>query len=402
MDPNSTLLNRIGELVTYDPDTRKVNFHHNCCLNIIDGKIVDIGPEIPLESHHYDCNYKLVTPGFIDSHTHPVFLSGREDEFKMRVSGASYQEIASAGGGIASSIKGVRESNKQILIEAVSKRMDRFISLGTTTIEAKSGYGLSLDSELTSLEIIDEVNNNHPLTILPTFMGAHTFPPEYSNNEDGYVDHICNDMIPAVAEQGIARFCDVFCENGYFTIEQSRKILKTAMEFGMRPRLHADEFEDSGAAILAGELKALSADHLMSVSDPGIKALLDGNVIATLLPGTTFFLGMDKWAPARKMLDQGVQVALASDFNPGSSTIQSMPFIISLACIYLKMTPEEAFIGATYNSAKSLGIENTVGTLSAGMDADILVWDVERLIEIPYYVTDLPLKAVFKQGKILS
>lgn len=402
MDQDSLILNRIGELITWNSRTGAVETHHHCFLRISEGKIDRIGPELPLDKTHYDCNYALVTPGFIDSHTHPVFLGGRENEFKMRISGSSYQEISASGGGINSSITGVREADLEDLTRAVTRRMDRFLALGTTTVEAKSGYGLSLESELKSLKVLETVNRNHPVTVLPTFMGAHAFPPEFSSRQEKYVDLICEEMLPAVAEQGIARFCDVFCEKGYFNVAMTRRILEKARESGLKIRLHADEFSDSGAAELAGELKAMSADHLMAVSEKGLKALAENGVTATLLPGTTFFLGLQDWAPARKMIDVGINVAMATDYNPGSCMIQSMPFIVSLGCIYLGLTTDEAFAAVSYFAARSLGIENDVGTLEPGMDADMVVWDVRRWEEIPYLVTNQPVKAVFKQGKLVS
>jgi imidazolonepropionase len=238
--------------------------------------------------------------------------------------------------------------------------------------------------------------------MIPTFLGAHAFPPEFADDHDGYVDLICTEMIPAVAEQGIAIFCDVFCENGYFNVEQSRRILETAKDHGLTPRLHADEFEDSGAAELAAEVGAVSADHLMEISEQGIQKLAENDVIATLLPGTTFFLGKDTYAPARKLLENSIDVALATDFNPGSCYIQSMPFIISLSCIHLGLAVEEAFAAATYFSSKALNLEEKVGSITIGRQADLIVWDVDHLMEIPYNVTDLAIKMVIKNGKAID
>ena len=276
--------------------------------------------------------------------------------------------------------------------------MDRFLKLGTTTIEAKSGYGLNVKSELKSLEVIDLVNRNHMIDIIPTFLGAHSFPPEYKDDHGGYIDLLCNKMIPAVGEQGIAKYCDIFCENGYFNVEQSRRILETANEYGLIPRLHADEFEDSGAAELAAELEAVSADHLMAISDAGIAKMAKANVIATLLPGTTFFLGSTNYAPVKNLMDAGVKIALATDFNPGSCHIQSMPFIVSLACIYMGMSVEAALISTTINSAKTLNLEKEVGSIEVGKKADLIIWDLEKLIEIPYNVTDVPIVKTIKNG----
>ena len=294
----------------------------------------------------------------------------------MRLQGATYEEIAEAGGGIVNSINGVRNSSVSDLISRVKTRMDRFLSLGTTTVECKSGYGLNTESELKSLKVIDEVNKSHDIDMIPTFMGGHAFPPEFANDHEAYVDLICDEMIPAVAKQGIAKFNDVFCENGYFTVEQTRRILDAGKEQGLILRIHADEFEDSGAAKLAGEFGSISAYHLMAVSDEGIQELAKNDVIATLLPGTTFFLGKSGYAPYQKLKDAGLDVALATDFNPGSCHIQSMPFILSLSCIYMKMPVLEAIKAATYTSARSLLIDSEVGSIEIGKKPDIIIWDI--------------------------
>jgi len=392
----------IGNLVTYADKLQTINNTIDTQILIRDNQIDTIGKNISGDYPTFDCKGKLITPGFVDSHTHPVFLNGREEEFGLRLQGATYQEIAEKGGGINSSILGVRTATVEELVNAVRKRMDRFLKLGTTTIEAKSGYGLDVESELKSLEVLDIVNKDHPIDIIPTFLGAHSFPPEFTNDHDGYVNLICNEMIPAVTEQGIAKYCDVFCENGYFNIEQSRRILETAKSFRLIPRLHADEFEDSGAAELSAEINAISADHLMAISESGIAKMAEANVIATILPGTTFFLGSSNYAPVKKLINTEVEIALATDYNPGSCHIQSMPFIISLACIYLRMSVEEALLAATYNSAKTLQLEKEVGSIEIGKKADLIIWDLEKLIEIPYNFSDLPIIKVMKGGKFIN
>lgn len=395
-------LTNIGSIATYNSYTKTIDNIYDSDILINDGSIEKIDKNINSDYETFDCNNKLITPGFVDPHTHPVFLNGREEEFGLRVQGVTYKEIAEKGGGINSSINGVRNATTEELIKAVTKRMDRFLKLGTTTIETKSGYGLNVESELKSLEVLDLVNQKHEIDIVPTFLGAHSIPPEYKNNPDDYIDLLCNEMIPAVAEQDIAKYCDVFCENGYFNIDQSRRILETAKKYGLTPRLHADEFEDSGAAELAAELGAVSADHLMAVSAIGIKKLADANVMATLLPGTTFFLGSTNYAPVKKLINAGVTIALATDYNPGSCHIQSMPFIISLACIYLGMSVEDALIAATFNSARTLNLENEIGSIEIGKKADLIIWDLEKLIEIPYNVTDVPIMKVMKNGKFIN
>jgi imidazolonepropionase len=323
-------------------------------------------------------------------------FDGREDEFAMRSQGATYEQITAAGGGIVNSIEGVRKASEAELISRVETRMDRCLKLGTTTVECKSGYGLNKESELKSLKVIDEVNQSHDIDLIATFMGAHAFPPEFKDKHADYVDLICDDMIPEVEKQGIAIFNDVFCENGYFTLEQTRRILNTGSKHGLVPRIHADEFEDSGAAELAAEVGAVSADHLMAVSNAGISALKNGAVTATLLPGTTFFLGKQSYAPAEKLREAGISIALATDFNPGSSHLQSIPLMISLACSYLKLSVEEAFRAATWQSAITLNVHDKVGSLEVGKNADLVIWDLERLIEIPYFTSDVPIYTVIK------
>ena len=395
-------LTNIGSIATYNSNSKTIDNIKDRDILINNGLIEKIDQDITSEYEIFDCKNKLITPGFVDPHTHPVFHRGREEEFSLRLQGATYQEIAAKGGGINSSINGVRNSSTDELVQAVMPRMDRFLKLGTTTIEAKSGYGLNVESELKSLEVLDLVNKNHAIDIIPTFLGAHAIPPEYKNNHDDYIDLICNDMIPAIAKQGIAKYCDVFCENGYFNVNQARRILTTAKNHDLISRLHADEFEDSGAAELAAELGAVSADHLMAVSDIGIKKLADGNVSATLLPGTTFFLGSTNYAPIKKLINAGVTIALATDYNPGSCHIQSMPFILSLACIYLGMSVEDALMATTYNSASTLNLENETGSIEVGKKADLIIWDLEKLIEIPYNVTDVPIMKVMKRGKFIN
>ena len=391
------ILKNIGQLTSYNPDSGEVETTSNTSLTIDGDRIAENS-----NGEAIDCGGSLVTPGFVDPHTHSVFLDSREEEFALRLSGVSYEEIAAQGGGINASINGVRNASKEELIKRVSIRMDRFLKQGTTTVECKTGYGLDTKSELKSLQVIHEVNESHEIDIIPTFLGAHAFPPEFADEHEGYVDLLCAEMIPAVAEQGIAVFCDVFCENGYFNVDQSRRIFKTAKNHGLTPRLHADEFEDSGAAELAAEVGAVSADHLMAVSTAGLEKMAEYGVTATLLPGTTFFLGKDTYAPARKLLEKGIDVALATDFNPGSCQIQSMPFIISLACIHLGMTVEEAFASATYYSAKTLNLEGEVGSIAIGRKADLIIWDVEMLMNIPYNVTDMSIKMVIKNGKAID
>ena len=396
-NPKSIILKNIGCLVTANADG--VASFENTSILIENGKIAAIGDR--QSENAIDCGGKMVTCGFVDSHTHPVFLDNRDEEYAMRLAGATYEKIAEKGGGIVSSVEGVRNASEDELIDKVSQRMDRFIAGGTTTIEAKSGYGLDTESELKSLSVIHKVHKSHAIDLIPTFMGSHAFPQEFADDHDGYVNLICNEMIPAVAAQGIAVFNDVFCEEGYFTVAQSKRILETGKKYGLKPRLHADEFVDSGAAELAGEVGAISADHLMAVSADGINALVENNVIATLLPGTTFFLGKSTYAPARELINSGITLSLATDFNPGSCYIQSMPFIMTLACMHLGMTVEESFQAATYHGAKALDLEDKIGSIKVGKSADLIIWGISSLLDIPYYISNHPIRYVMKNGEFV-
>ncbi len=391
-------LENIGNLVTYNSISGLMDTLKDVEIIIDNEFILEIGKELRNIDSVIDCNNKLVTPGFVDPHTHPVFLNSREDEFHLRLEGSTYEKIAASGGGIRSSIFDIRNADIPDIISKLKSRMDRFLSFGTTTVECKSGYGLNTESELKSLKAIKEVNDYHPIDMIPTFMGAHAFPDEYEKNHEGYVKLICNEMIPEVAKQGIAVFNDVFCEKGYFSQEQARKILNVGKKYGLIPRIHADEFQNSKSAEIAGEIRSISADHLMMVSVEGIKSLYENNVIATLLPGTTFFLGKSNYAPYTKLKEAGVEIALATDFNPGSCNIQSMPFIISLACLYLKMNILDAVKACTYTSAKSLMLEDTIGSIEEGKKADLIIWDVNKIEEVSYSVDFNPISSVIKNG----
>jgi len=397
-----TKIIHIGAITTWSSDENQLQTIRDVEIMVKDDKISDIGQQVSGADEEIDADGALITPGFVDSHTHPIFSGNRAGEFDMRVAGKSYEEIASAGGGIISSIQGVRDASEDQLFEECLERVNFFLSHGTTTIEAKSGYGLTTKDELKSLRVIKRLNEVSKLDIIPTFMGAHAFPPEYEDNHDGYVDLICSEMIPAVAREKLAEYCDVFCEKGYFSVENARKILKTAQKHGLKARLHADEFVDSGAAKLAAELGVVSADHLMAVSDAGIKAMAEKGVIATLLPGTTLFLGKNKYAPGRKMIDSGCELALATDFNPGSCTIQSMPLIISLACLYCGLSIEEAFMATTWNGARALNREKELGVVSTGYQADLLFWELNEINEIPYWMGSDRIMNVMKKGKLLE
>ena len=392
----------ISKVYTWDPIQNILDEKSNQQILIKDDRILKIDKEINKKVDLIiDAKKCIATPGFIDSHTHPIFVGNRANEFQMRLNGSTYEEIKENGGGILSSIKNVRESNFEELYLNSLKNIKPFINYGTTTMEAKSGYGLSLKDEIKSLKVIKKINNELDIDILPTFLGAHAIPEEYSSTE--YVDIICNEMIPQIAEQNLAIFCDVFCEEGYFNLEDSRKILSTAKSFGLIPRMHADEFKYFGASELASDLGAISADHLMAISKKGIKALANSNTIATLLPGTTFFLKKNKYANGRDLIDGGCSIALASDFNPGTCTIRSLSNIVFLALQHCGITLEEAFAAITYNASKSLNKSNSIGLIKENYIADILLWDLDELNEIPYwYDSSTKIYKIFKNGKLIN
>ena len=401
MNSKSLKLINVGNLLTYNSKKKSMISDENLEITIRNGKIIGIGRTLNNADQIYDCENNLVTPGFVDCHTHPVFFNDRSTEFEMRVAGNTYEQIAANGGGINNSVKSLRNSDYNELKQRVIHRMNDFLKLGTTTLEAKSGYGLDLDNELKSLAILDEVNSEHIVDIIPTFMGAHAVPKEYNNKFDDYVDHLCKVIIPAVAKQGIAKYNDVFCEEGYFDIHQSEKILSTGLNLGLLPRIHTDEFKNIGGAQLASAMKCVSADHLMHVNDSDIMKMADANVKAVLLPGTTFFLGNHEYAPYKKLKEFGLDVAVATDYNPGSCNIQSMVFIITLSLLYMGFDINDAIFSSTYMPSKILDIHDKTGSIEKGKNADIIVWDIKKPIDIPYNFSNNSIKTVIKSGKIL-
>ena len=391
----------VGNLLTYNSKKNSMVSEEDFEIIIRNGKIIEIGKNLYDADQIYDCENNLVTPGFVDCHTHPVFFNDRSHEFEMRVAGNTYEQIAASGGGIHNSVKSLRNSDYNELKQRVIQRMNDFLKLGTTTLEAKSGYGLDLESELKSLAILDEVNTEHRVDIIPTFMGAHAVPKEYNDKPDDYVEHLCKAIIPAVAKQGIAKYNDVFCEKGYFDIHQAEKIFLTGLDYGLLPRIHTDEFENIGGAQLASAMKCVSADHLMYVNDSDIIKMVDANIAAVLLPGTTFFLGKHKYAPYKKLKDSGLEVAIATDYNPGSCNIQSMTFIIMLSIIHMGFDINDAIFSSTYLPSKILNIHDTTGSIEEGKNADIIVWSLKKPIDIPYNFSNNSIKTVIKSGKII-
>ena len=374
-----------------------------------DGRIAFVGPpeerrrrfgELP-DVPRLDGRGGTLVPGFVDPHTHLPWAGSREEEFAQRLAGRSYQEIAAAGGGILSTVRATRGAGEEELAALARRRMDRMLAWGTTTAEAKSGYGLSRADELKQLRAIARAAAGHPVDLVPTLLAAHEVPPEHRAARERYLDLVCEEIVPAAAEAGLARFCDVFCEQGVFTVEESRRVLAAGARHGLLPRLHADEFVDSGAAALAAELGALSADHLMAVSPRGIEALAAAGVTAVLLPGTSFFLMRHVWAPARRLVEAGVPVALATDCNPGSSFTESMPMVIVLAVFELRLSVEEALTAATLNAACSLGLGAEVGSVEEGKRADLVLLDAPNPLHLAYHYGINPVAAVVKHGRLV-
>ena len=374
------------------------------------GKIVWIGPTADLLTSVrpmafcklIDAYGKTVMPGLVDPHTHLVFAGSRENEFAMRIQGKTYLEIAAAGGGINATVAATRQATKAELTFAARRSLNRMLPLGTTTVEAKSGYGLDLETEIRMLEVIQGLDQDDPITVVPTFMGAHEIPPEFRQDPEAYVDLVITRMIPAVAERKLARFCDVFCETGVFSVAQTERIFRAAQAAGMETRVHADELTDLGGAAMAARMKARTADHLLYANDDGIRAMAQAGVIAVLLPGTVYFLHMQRYARARDMIAAGVPVALATDFNPGSCMTESMPLIMNMACTQMRMLPAEAITAATINAAWAIGEQDRIGTLEVGKQADLLVLDAPNHAHLCYHFGVNLVERVVKDGKVVA
>jgi imidazolonepropionase len=348
-----------------------------------------------------DLGGRVLLPGFVDSHTHLIFPASRAAEYEQRNSGATYEEIARSGGGIRSSVKGLRAASASTLKTRALKNLREFAAHGTTTIEAKSGYGLEWKSELKILEILYNLNQENPLDIRATFLGAHVVPPEFRKRPEAYIDLLVRKWIPTVATAGLAEFCDVYCDRGAFTVAQARRILMAGRACGLVPRIHAEQLAHTGAARLAIELQAASADHLEKIDRNDIRALGLSNVVCTMLPGCCFHLGLKEYAPARKLIEAGAVVGIATDFNPGTSPTLSMPMILALACTQMRMTPAEAITAATINPAYSLRLHDRVGSLEVGKYADLAAFDVADYREIPYYFGVNLCSFTMKRGAIL-
>lgn len=370
-----------------------------------DGIIVAAGPteqvmdEVSSSGLVIDASEKIVLPGFVDPHTHLVFAGSRAEEFELRLAGASYQEIARKGGGIVRTMRDTRAAPEEHLVALGHQRLDRMLAHGTTTAEAKSGYGLSVEDELKCLRVIHRLTAAHQVDLIPTFLGAHAVPPEYQGDADRYVRLVLEEMIPAVVEEDLAEFCDVFCERGSFTPHQSKEVLLAGGEAGLQAKIHADELSDLGGAQLAAEVEAISADHLLHASDEGLRAMASAGTMAVLLPGTAFFLGLP-YANARRMIEFGVGVALGTDFNPGTSPTLSMPMVISLACIGMHLTPAEAIAASTINAAHALAVAEEVGSLEPGKVADLVLLDLPDYRHLPIDFGVNPVHTVVKRGQV--
>ncbi|WP_186673426.1 imidazolonepropionase [Sporosarcina sp. BP05] len=339
----------------------------------------------------------LVTPGLVDPHTHVAYGGSREREFEMRLEGATYMDIMNAGGGIHATTKMTREATEDELVEQAKKRLDSFLKHGVTTVEGKSGYGLNLETELKQLRVMKRLQQEHAIDLVPTFMGAHAVPTEFKGREDDYIDLVVNEMLPAVANEKLAVFNDVFCEVGVFTPEQSQRILEAGKKVGLIPKIHADEIESYGGAELAAKVGAISAEHLLKASDEGIKAMAEAGTIACLLPATALYL-REQAAEGRKIIDAGVPVAISTDCNPGSSPTTSMPLVMNLACISMRLTPAEALTAATFNAACAIRMENATGSLEPGKQGDVVLWGISNYQELQYLFGVNHVKSVWKKG----
>jgi len=388
-------------------EMRELGVMHDGALLARDGVIVAVGavsevaPQASPDAIRIDAGDSVVMPGFVDPHTHPVFAGTREDEYEMRAAGLTYQQIASQGGGIRSTVRKTRVATEDELFEMALPRVRWLLEHGTTTVEAKSGYGLTLADEMKILRVIARLNAETPLELIPTFLGAHEIPDEYRGAREAYIRLLIDEMLPRVAAEGLARYCDVFCEANVFTVDESRRVLARARELGLGVRLHAEQLSLSGGARLAAEVGAASADHLEWIDAEGIDAIKQAGVIAVLLPGAVFNLGLKRYAPARAMIEAGLPVALATDFNPGSSPTPSMQMVLSIACAQMRMTPAEAITAATINAAYSLAWGGRIGSLEPGKQADVVVFDCPDYRQIPYLFGINHAAVVIKRGGVV-
>ena len=403
----------IGQLVTLagaarprvGGELRELGVISDAVLLIEDGRIAAAGSsaelrgKIPADAVVVDAEGRCVTPGFVDAHTHLVFAGNRAAEFEQRIGGATYQKIAAAGGGILSTVNATRAASEEELLDTARRHRDWMLRAGTTTIEAKSGYGLERETELRMLRVLARLDAEGPARIVPTLLAAHSIPPEFADRRSEYVRWVAEELIPEVAALKLARYCDAFCDDHAFTVEEARLVLTAARSYGLGLRVHAEQFRPGTGVALAAELGAVTADHLEAVNDEGLQELKDAGVQPVLLPGSVFALGRDEYPPARKMIEMGLGIVLATDFNPGSSPVASMPFILSLACLQMRLTPAEALTAATVNAAWSLGLGNETGSVEAGKAADFLIHEFTDYRELVYFIAAPMRPRVFVAGR---
>ena len=394
------------------PNLKELSILEDAAVLCLGGKIVSVGKTKEAlrdpwvknnrrEVTEIDCAGKVVLPGFVDAHTHPAFVNPRLVDFEKRIVGATYEEIAEAGGGIRSSVEAVREAEKKDLANKVLSALQEMSLQGTTTVEAKSGYGLSLESEIKSLEAIRDAAASWPGTVVPTLLGAHVVPKEFKKNPQKYVDLVCKQMIPLVAKRKLAKFVDVFCDKGAFTAEDTERIFEAATVHGLGVRAHVCQLKETVLWPLL-RFHPTSFDHMDHVNEDDIPQLAKRNTVATLVPGANYFLGLEKYPPARKLIDAGVPIAIATDYNPGSSPTPSMSFMLSLACTHMKMSPAEAIAAATINGAWSLGLQEKKGSIEPGKDSDLAIFDVKDYREIPYWFGTHHCEATVLNGQLIK
>ena len=403
----SEIVTATGKTAKFGAKMKELKRIENGAIVIEDGIIKEIGSTLDILKKYDETKYevidaegKSILPGFVDSHTHFIFGGYREEEFSWRLRGDSYMDIMNRGGGIVNTVRDTRKASKECLFELGKKRLDSMLEFGVTTVEGKSGYGLDYRTELKQLEVMKDLDCEHPMDIVRTFLGAHAVPNEYKGSTDMYIEFILNEVLPIVVKEDLAEFCDVFCEEGVFSIEESRKLLLRAKELGMKLKLHADEIVELGGSELAAELEAVSADHLLHASDNGIKAMAENGVVSTLLPTTAFCL-KEPFARARYMIDRGCAVALATDFNPGSGFTNSIPLMFALASIYMNMSIEETIVAMTLNGAAAVGRADSIGTIEAGKKGDVIILDYNSYKFLPYHTGVNIVQKVIKNGVLV-
>ena len=408
------ILKNIGKLVTMQgsssfrvkEEMNKINIIENAYIAVKNGKILAIGVGDEFgnlcgeDTKIHDAEGLLVTPGLIDSHTHLIHGGSRENEFSMKLNGVPYIEILNNGGGILSTVKATKDASEEALYKKAKKSLDRMLEFGVTTVEEKSGYGLELNTEIKQLEVARALDKNHPVDLVHTFLGAHAVPEEYKENHKAYIDILVDVMMPKIKDMELAEFCDVFCEEGVFTIEESEYILQKAKEMGYKLKIHADEIESLGGAELAAKLGCVSADHLMAASDEGIKMMAENNVVANILPATSFNLNKN-YADCRKMIDMGAIVSLSSDYNPGSCPSENLQLVMQLGCLNLKMTPNEVLTAVTINAAYAIDRADKIGSIEVGKNADFVVFDARNVEYLMYHFGINHTKKVYKNGNLV-